>query len=61
MKRTPTQDKALAWYCETYSLTPQLSTHPLYYFKDSDGVESTRLIEHIVMEYKRRKDEKELS
>lgn len=59
MKRTPNMEKALRWFCEEYDLIPQLSTHPIYYFKDKDGVEEKHNIFVIVGAWERmRKEEK---
>lgn len=58
MNRTPTQNKAIQWYCERNDLVPQLSTHPVYYFRHREtGKESHMLLEHIVQEYQREKKE----
>lgn len=56
--RTPTENKALAWYCEENNLIPQLSTHPTYYFRDREGNESRREIEHILADYNRMREAK---
>lgn len=53
--RTPHEEKALAWYCQQTGLMPQLSTHPTYYFRDREGNETHREIEHIVADFKREK------
>lgn len=34
MARTPTQNKAIAWWATLHDLTLQLSTHPMYYFRN---------------------------
>lgn len=50
-RRTPNEEKALAWYCEVNDLIPQLSTHPICYFRDKDGNEVSARLEHIVMNW----------
>lgn len=51
--RTPTQDKALAWWCEKEGLILQMSTHPKYFFKNKGtGEITTRLLEPLTFEYK---------
>ncbi len=54
-KRTLNQERAIAWYCQEHHLVPQLSTYPLYYFRDKNGKEHGALLEHIVMNWKRSK------
>lgn len=49
--RTPNQEKALRWFVETNDLVPQLSTHPVDYFKDREGNERKEYISHIVMNW----------
>jgi hypothetical protein len=57
-RRTPTEDKALAWWCSKNNLVPQLSTHPVYYFVDkSTGEESNRNIKNLTTEFKRERDQ----
>lgn len=64
--RTPNQEKALRWFCETNELRPALSVHPKYDFYDHDGKLQTHHITHIVkaweeqreIDKKARKDEK---
>lgn len=55
--RTPTENKALAWYCEANNLIPQLSAHPVYFFRNRAGEESKILLEHIVQDYQRARKE----
>lgn len=35
--RNPAQDEALRWYVESHGLVPQLSAHPVYYFRSKRG------------------------
>jgi hypothetical protein len=46
--RTPNQNKALEWFCTERALFPQLSAHPIYYFKGKDGKEVNFNISTIV-------------
>lgn len=57
MKRTLENDKALAWYIETYGLRLSLSTHPLYYFTDKEtGEQKTEMMSTIMSLYRRKQE-----
>lgn len=58
MARTVLQNRALAWYCKEHDVIPQLFTHPVYYFRDRQGNETSALLEHIVQNYQRSKKTK---
>lgn len=50
MIRTPTEDKALAWFCKTRNLKLELSSHPTYYFTNKDtGKDETHQLNHILI------------
>lgn len=56
--RKPTEDKAIAWWCELHGLIPQLSTHPTYYFLDRATGEVTEAhIQHLTIAFKKARDE----
>jgi hypothetical protein len=59
--RTPNQDKALAWYCQTNNLKPQLSAHPVYFFTNEKGKTEERNIQHIVADWERWREEERKS
>lgn len=53
MKRSPLQDKAIAWFAEQNGLKPQMSAHPVYYFVDENGVEQHHNILNLVAQFER--------
>lgn len=57
MNRTLKQDRAISWYCQTNNFKPQLSTHPVYFFKDSEGNKIEVHLSVIVHEYERAQNE----
>lgn len=57
VRRTPNQEKALWWYAQEHGLIPQLSTHPYYYFKDSEDNERKVHIFNITLEWEHMRKE----
>lgn len=52
MALNATELKALAWYMRDNQLKPLLSTPPIMYFRNKDGVEVSQELTTIVSEYK---------
>lgn len=53
-RRTPNEEKALAWFCQTNDYVPQLSAHPIYFFKHrKSGKEIEKHISAIRREWER--------
>jgi hypothetical protein len=51
-RRTPSREKAIAWYADHYKLKAQISAHPVYRFVDKKGLTIEEDIWHIVEKYK---------
>lgn len=51
MRLSSKELKAINWYALNYGLRPQLSTPPTIYFKDMDGIEQSKDLAGITLEY----------
>lgn len=59
MRRTPNEDRALAWYMKQNNLKPKLSAYPIYYFDNEAGEEESVNVVSLVPQFKAwRKEQK---